>query len=330
MNWDKSGYHLKISYWEGRLGNNIQQICCGIFIAEQTKSLLSYPKHEIMEHKVFDFREDKNKIISQQKTIVDTYFNYGNVCGKFLSQYTPEEQRRICEKYLRPLFKSILSSPLSKKYNITNDDLIIHIRSGDNFIRKVPHGLYIQDPWSYYKSILDKHSSKYKRIFLLTEPDKINPTIGMIEDYVQKLNINHAQQFVCNTNDGFVTSMSNIKGDSIEYKEIIDLNTCIYILLNAKNLILSNSSFAQRLCMCNPSIEDIFASSLTLAEKESPKYKFKIHYYKLNNYINFGEWKNTSEQIQKIINHPMNDVIEITDADSPLIQLPPHFAKYIQ
>ena len=314
MNWDKFSYHLKISYWEGRLGNNIQQICCAIFIAENTKSYVTYPSHDVMKQKTFDFRDNKNLMT---KIVADTYFNYGNICGKFLSKYTPEEQRRICEKYIRPLFKTILSASLYKKYEMTDEDLVIHIRSGDNFIRKVPHGLYIQDPWPYYKSILDKHISKYKRIIVLTEPDKINPTIGMIKDYIQKLNILNAQNFIGNDTQ-----------DLYKHLELIDLNTCIYILLNTKNLILSNSSFAQRLCMCNPHIKHIYASSLTLSEKQTKTSKFQVHYYHLNDYIKFGEWKNTPDQIQKIINHPEENVIEITDVNSDLVQLPAHFAKF--
>ena len=317
MDWDKFGYHLKISYWEGRLGNNIQQICCAIFIAENTKSYVSYPSHDIMEQKIFDFRENKN---ASPKVVADTYFYYSNVCGRFLSKYTPEEQRRICEKYIRPLFKKILTTPqYQNKYNITHEDLVIHIRSGDNFIRKVPHGLYIQDPWSYYKAILDKDISKYKRILVLTEPDKINPTVKMIEDYIQRLNIINAQNFI-----GTDTQ------DLYKHFEIIDLNACIYILLNTKNLVLSNSSFAQRLCMCNPHIKDVYASSLTLVEKQTDETKFQVHYYKLKDYIKFGEWKNTPEQIQKIINHPPENVIEITDFNSNLIELPAHFAKFAQ
>lgn len=317
MNWDKLGYHLKVSYWEGRLGNNIQQICCAIFIAEKTKSYVTYPGHDIMEDKTFDFREDRKT--PPIKIVADTYFNYSKICGKFLQLYTPEEQRRICEKYIRPLFQSSILSQtkLSNKYKITNTDLVIHIRSGDNFIRKAPHGLYIQDPWSYYKIILDKYITKYKRIFVLTEPDKINPTIGMIGDYIQKLNIYNAQNFIGNNTNNLY-----------EHIELTDLNTCIYILLHAKNIVLSNSSFAQRLCMCNPTVENIYASSLTLAEKGNND-KLKVHYFNLTNYIDFGEWKNTPEQIQKIIHHPGSDIQEISDINSDLVKLPPHFAKHL-
>ena len=67
MNWNKTGYRLRITHWEGRLGNNIQQLCCALFVAEKTKSLLTYPDHAILSNKMFDFTMDSQEVCNVVK-----------------------------------------------------------------------------------------------------------------------------------------------------------------------------------------------------------------------------------------------------------------------
>ena len=315
--WNKKGYNLHINQWIGRLGNNIQQICCAIFIAEKTESFVTWINHDILPQRTIDFRSTENNN-DYVNIVVNDFFSYAKICGQFLPYYTFVEQRRICELYVRPLFDTLLSDNSLSKLNVNQNDLVIHIRSGDVFIKN-SHPLYIQDPFSYYKTILYNElvlNNRYKRIILITEPDKKSPCIELIRSYIQKLNIDYAQQFIG----------SDVR-IPYEYIEIIDFKMCIKLLLTAQNIILANSSFSQRLTMCNNSIKTMYISSLSIAEKQPQNPQRVVHYFAIHNYINHGEWTNKPEQINQMITHDTSDIKKSDDWNN--IHLPAHFTKII-
>lgn len=339
LNWDKKGYHLQITHWEGRLGNNIQQLCCAIFIAEHTESVVTYPEHTILLHKKFDFtigsahlslgglfsesKQSPGSVwesqlptlrASAELIVQNTFFDYAKVCGRFLSLYNFTEQRRICEKYINPLLQ-----PHLKNFKIIpNDtDLIIHIRSGDAFIGR-SHPLYVEEPLSYYKVVINKYYSEHKhkkfRIIIVTEPDLKNPCIKGIVNYVEYLNLLYAQSHILECVD-----------DIIEYIVDTDLTTAIQLLMTGKILVLANSSFSQRLALCNTTVKNIYCSNLSIVEKygkHNDNSEINYHFHKIKNYIDFGEWKNTQEQTQLMMTHPISDIQQVTG-----LVLPAHFTK---
>ena len=315
--WLESEYHLRINAWEGRLGNNIQQLCCAIFIAEKTDSCVTYCSHDIIANETISFLKntDKNKI-PEHKVVSKTFFQYASCCGELLPLYNDSEQRRICETYIRPLFRTILETPNVLKLRST--DLIIHLRSGDVFNTHT-HGLYVQNPFSYYKTVLDEifqglnKWDKTRRVIVLTEPDKRNPCMPLINSYIQQLNIRFAIKFVGqNVNTPF------------EYIENIDLKTCINTLLTAENIVLANSSFSQRLSMCNTNLKNMYVSSLTIAEKASDCPRITVHFHKIKNYTKHGEWRNTSMQYENMKKHSIEDIEHLPIENA---ELPKHFIK---
>ena len=331
MIWDKEGLHLHIDEWCGRLGNNIQQLCCAIFIAEKTNSIVTFLPHSIIPDARFDFsKKDANTNTNDTITIRDSFFHYATICKNFLPLYNYIEQRRICESYVRPLFKSILEHPLPAHLTLSANDLVIHIRSGDVYVNR-SHPLYVQDPFSYYKTILYNELfvlKKYGRVIILTEPDRVSPCIELIKNYIDTLNLLYAQECV-----GI-----DVKS-AFEYMEVLDYSTCINMLLSAENVVVSNSSFSQRLSMCNTSLKNLYVSSLSIAEKQHQTAK-RIHFYQINNYMQHGEWKNTPDQVKLMIEHKMSDVHKLTyihldasnenGAESKVwssIKLPAHFIK---
>lgn len=317
MNYSKKGYHLRISNWEGRLGNNIQQLCCALFIAEKTESILTYPDHNILTNEIFDFTTKDIDSKIDRDIINSTFFNYSQVCGQFLPLYNFIEQRRICENYISKLFGNVLNKNFIIEPN--DSDLIIHIRSGDAFIGR-SHPLYVEEPLSYYKTIIYKHYLQHSlmcekfRIIIVTEPDLKNPCIKGVVNYVEYLNLLYAQYHIleCMT-------------DLIECIVDTDLITAIQLLLTAKNLVIANSSFSQRLTLCNIVVDNIYCSNLSIVEKHGThnnESKIKYHFHKIANYIDFGEWKNTNEQMQLMLTHKDTSVCVSSD-----INLPPHFIK---
>lgn len=312
MNWNKTGYRLRITHWEGRLGNNIQQLCCALFIAEKTNSLLTYPDHAILLNKMFDFTVDSQEVCqsTNRTSINDSFFNYANMCGQFLPDYNFVEQRRICEAYINSLIV------INNDFEINEKDLVIHIRSGDAFIGK-SHPLYVEEPLSYYKTVINNYFLQHNtfKIIIVTEPDLINPCINGIINYIEYLNLIYAQ-------DHIMECVYN----PIEYTVDTDFTNAIILLLKAKNLVLANSSFSQRLSLCNKSVKNIYCSNLSVVEKygkHNENGDINYHFHSIANYINFGEWKNTKEQIHLMMTHPSVDV-KVSD-----VKLPAHFTKTI-
>jgi len=315
--WTDKEYNLQINRWEGRLGNNIQQLCCGIFIAEKTDSCITWPSHNIIPSVTLSFlKENTPATIPIDKIIRKTFFQYSKSCGELLPLYNSVEQRRICETYIRPLFKRILEQ--HNQLKLTGIDLIIHLRSGDVF-NPSTHGLYIQPPFSYYKTIIDEQYEQYekyndtRRIIILTEPDKRNPCMNLIQSYIQDTNLKFMMKHIG----------ENIKSP---FECIIntDLDTCIHSLLTAENIIIANSSFSQRLVMCNTNIKNIYVTSLTIAEKITDHPRINMFFHEIYNYITHGQWKNSNDQVELMKLHACSD---IENKSIELAELPPHFVK---
>jgi hypothetical protein len=75
-----------------------------------------------------------------------------------------EERNKILQK-------AFLISNINKLHE---NDLVIHIRSGDIFSSK-PHPSYVPPPLSYYTKEIDKY--KYEKIHIICE-DTINPVVN--------------------------------------------------------------------------------------------------------------------------------------------------------
>jgi len=315
--WKSTGYHLQITGWEGRLGNNLQQLCCATFIAEKTQSKVTYPAHKLLPNKTISFLKDTNTTIPKHKIIRNTFFQYSTSCGELLPLYNNSEQRRIFETYIRDLFSEYLEKP--KTLELRSSDLIIHLRSGDIYNVK-PHKLYVQDPFSYYKVILDEvfqemlnNGEKEKRIIILTEEDRRSPCMSLIESYIQKLNL-----------DFTIERIGESVNSPLTYIACTDLTECIQTLLTAENIVMANSSFSQRLCMCNNKVKNIWVSNLSIAEKAEKHPKINVHFHRIKNYIKHGEWANLPKQRKLMEIHSTKDIemVPIEQAN-----LPAHFCK---
>jgi hypothetical protein len=160
----------------GRLGNNIIQLYTCIFdnihkynhkeismellIKKQPDIFKNFPKAFI-----FDFPENNIEI----KDIF--YYN-----GLTMNDKQKEE---IINKYIKPY----ISYDLEDKYGIDFDeDLIIHIRSGDIFKESFPLTHYTQPPYIFYKKVLNENI--YKKIYICSENFNLNPVIKkLLEEY---------------------------------------------------------------------------------------------------------------------------------------------------
>ena len=127
----------------------------------------------------------------------------------------------------------------AKDINILDEnDIVVHIRSGDLFLQERSFSFYTPPPLSYYTNILN--NIKYNKIIIVSE-DKKNPVI----DELLKLYSNS------------IYSKNCLKDD-------------IRIILGAKNIINSVGSFIPSLIMLSSNISKVYGT--WLYEKELEKY----------------------------------------------------------
>ena len=151
--------------WFGRLGNNIIQLSNIIHIA------IAF-KHNIkinVQHKFFDVsliekyfnKYNDSKIITDKKNF---FYNSRLPFSNAIFKQNIEERNKILQK-------AFLINNINK---LPENDIVIHIRSGDIF-RSKPHPNYVPPPLSYYTKEIDKY--KYEKIHIICE-DTINPVVN--------------------------------------------------------------------------------------------------------------------------------------------------------
>ena len=256
---------IYINSWIGRLGNNITQIVNALYFAHYKKiNIIKLPYHplfmirEIIIGDVITNKSDKfsHNFFSRRK-IISFYEVSDNIF----------ENKINIKKYLQNLIKYDIL-----KENINDNDLTIHIRSGDVY-SKHPHPGWIQPPLSFYINIIE--SNNWENIFIISEDNK-SPVLKPLLNKYKKIIF-----------------------------EIRDLKKDIYYILNSKNVCFGLGSFIPSLLLFNNNIKKIYYPEychrflIDLIDYEN-KYT-----YKLDNYIKKGEWKNTSKQRNIIINYEL-------------------------
>ena len=155
--------------WVGRLGNNIIQLSNIIHIA------IAF-KHNIkinVQHRFFDvslIEKYFNKYNNSEIMTDNNHFFYKSklsVSNAIFKQNIEETNKILQEAFL---IKNIDKLP--------ENDLVIHIRSGDIFKSK-PHPKYAPPPLSYYTKEIDKF--KYDKILIISE-DTINPVVNKLRE----------------------------------------------------------------------------------------------------------------------------------------------------
>jgi hypothetical protein len=223
---------VRLTEWYGRLGNNLTQLINAIAFAKQNKYIFVH-KDTLFKGAnpipglhdglcVFDGSERGKHVLIQPFLVnfsdisgvsldnVDFFFPE-ILIGEFYDnkelQHVPNSEKNyILKTYVYPHFQQSLQPSISE------NTLVIHIRSGDIF-NPGCHSFYVQPPFSFYKKIIDEHS--FEKIHIITEPDMRNPCIQMIQDMYPTTTVQsssllddcsvilHAKHFACNSTGTF-------------------------------------------------------------------------------------------------------------------------------
>jgi hypothetical protein len=289
---------VRLTEWYGRLGNNLTQLINAIAFAKQHNYVFVYKdtkfqdpnpipglhdglgimegpdrgKHMLITPFLVNFSERSEISLDTVDTIFPEVITGEFYDDKSLEHVSNAEKNHILKTYVYPHFQQ------SHQSSITESTLVIHIRSGDIF-NPGCHSFYVQPPFAFYKKIIDEHS--FDRIHIITEPDKRNPCIQMIQDM-------------------YPTT-------TIQSSELI--NDCS-VILQAKHFACnSTGTFGHMLALLSKNIEHLYlpkyADADFMGQKDngfltakntqiffdmSSITEFKVHEYAIYNYIPPFSW----------------------------------------
>ena len=168
------------------------------------------------------------------------------------------------------------------KIIVNQNDLFIHIRSGDVFKYKYNKNInYAQPPLCFYISVLN--SFKFRKIYIISQ-DSLNPIIDLlIKNFPEIILANNSLQ--------------------------VDVS----LIMNAYNIVGSISSFFTTIIIFNENLRQVWEYDLyRLPEKylhlhrDIYNYQIKYSIYKMNPSKNYKSkmfpWRNTKEQRDFMIN----------------------------
>ncbi|NBP01451.1 MAG: hypothetical protein EBU90_15185 [Proteobacteria bacterium] len=257
---------IKISHWYGRLGNNIQQCAVGCMVAELMMSQFESIDHEIISKYQKSFGYNTQELSSK--------FFYWEGPYKEVNlpkDYIYHNMRRVCKEIVAPHLN------LPSKKIITDDTIVIHIRSGDIFDQVHPNGhQYTPNPLYFYNKLL----SNFEKAIVVTEPDKNNPIVEVLRQ-----------------NPKVIVQSSSVAED-------------FATLMSAKNLANSGvGTFCVAAALCSDNVKNFYCTDLMLTEHLNCSMlmgtDITVHQLELNNYLKVGEWTNTKNQRNFILEYAL-------------------------
>jgi hypothetical protein len=258
-----------IPRWFGRLGNNIQQISNGIYYCRKNGIRFTSPDHPLIHPIDIDFGSNEFKIKDSSH---NWFYFYEGPDADFQVDVAELnfQRKKICEEYILPKLKinhADLEQPLD------HYSLVAHIRSGDVYSYS-SHPAYVQNPLKFY---LDLYESFNGKVIFVTEDDNSIITKAL--------------------------RASNIQVN------VLDVEQSLTLMLRAKAVATSGvGTFALSAVFCSKNINRIYCTNLWLPNALNPQMlKEHLDVYSAdiddNKYIKVGEWKHSSEALNKVISY---------------------------
>jgi hypothetical protein len=242
-----------------RLGNFIIQIKHAIYMGLFYKYNIILPKHSFFNTTYLVINK---KITLKDKKITNKHNFFYKYKIKNIDKTLFDQNKDEVITIMKKIFVYNNIPPLG------NNDLVIHIRSGDIF-KKNPHKKYLTPPLSYYTNIIEKNS--YDNIYLISE-DKLNPCINRLLELFPKI----------------IFNLQSLKKD-------------IKIILGANNLVMSYGTFIPQLLNFSSNIKNIYRPSYA---KFIIKHTGTVHITDLKEYYTLMiPWKNTPAQQNIMLNY---------------------------
>ena len=247
----------------GRLGNNIIQIINVIHIAIHYKYNIILKNFKYINT---DYIVINPNVTKEDPCITDgNNFYYYRKINNIDTQLFNENRKETIQ-----LLKKVFYLPKNfLELGLTDDDLVIHIRSGDIFNEK-PHPDYVPSPLSYFNEIIC--SRVWAKIYIISQ-DKNNPVI----DHLLKQHTN------------------------IIYKKN-SLEQDISIILEARNIVMDVGTFIPSLLLLSESIKILYYNRPFF--KTEYYYKYKLIFIDYREYISVQyPWVKSPQQLKYLIEY---------------------------
>jgi hypothetical protein len=260
--------NIYIKNWYGRLGNNIIQVLNAILIALYYKYNIILPRHRYFNIKYL-ILNDKIKIRDGKITNKDMFFSRYEIPNIDKKVFDENNQKAL--NILRSCFiiKKRISRFKPNNIKLNENDLLIHIRSGDIFTTN-PHPNYIMPPLSYYVKIIE--TKEFNNIYMISEDNK-NPCINeLLKLYPQIIH------------------------------KIQSFDDDISLILSAHNIMTSFGTFIHALLSVSSNIKNIYKVSYDY--NNTLLKHVNIYDIDLNEYHNLMKpWRNTAEQRKLMLDY---------------------------
>jgi hypothetical protein len=179
----------------------------------------------------------------------------------------------------RDIVRPMLAHLAQRERKYSEDALVIHIRSGDIMPggNHQVHPLYAPPPLSYYLDIIDQHLGS-REVVIVAEKENMYPAV----DRLMKL-------------------YPSIKLQTGSLEEDIS------VILGAKYLVASHSTFAWSLAIGSPSVELIYTFNNGLHVLDDRIFGgTKVIQYYTDDYIKM--WVGSEEQMDYVLNYPRDQL----------------------
>lgn len=244
----------------GRLGNNIIQVLNALSIATDLsikKIYIPTTYWFINTSLVIDgFVFLKNGNSNGENVFSDNfYFPYKEI------DYNQNRTLHVLRKH----FQSQIP-----KLNLSDDKLVIHIRSGDLFTHNTPTDNYSQPSYCFFSQVIDKFNKKNVEVFA---EDRKNPVTNELEK--QKIKITHAD---------LLTTVSNI--------------------FYARNVAFGYGTFAVSICRIStiPKNVYVFGNMKYHIGYQDPRFKVYINEMSKDFKAIMYPWRNSDKQRKCLVN----------------------------
>jgi len=285
---------LIISHWDGRLGNNILQLCHAIWTSLHLRyNITSIPTHAIL-NTVKIVNNFSKKYPTSNHIYRKSFYKWTDVRKIMLNDKIPRptitELKQIMDDYIYDILPTTT-------VNVPDNVVVIHIRSGDTFRIGADKNFKVP-PSSFYKKIIldNKDLHGWTKVLIVTEPNKINPTIKDLHTWI------------------------NTTFDKTElYCEIQSstLKKDIATILNAKSFIMSIGTFSLNLAILSKSIKNLYYSNGQFRHEQlSELSKFGVNcvQYDVTNCSIFDKgWFYTKKDMTELIEHSIDYIIKHDD-----------------
>jgi hypothetical protein len=276
---------------QGRFGNNIRQIGTAVCLAQRlgvprvylTKLPMLEIDGPIKFRDVTVLPESEMEADKVEGVLCGTFY-YGRPLGKAFHGLKYQDIAEAARSVAQPIFHQAPTPPAIAP---TEADLAIHIRAGDIFARPKPHSAYTQPPLAYYRLCVEfaRAHLGIARVILVYQ-DEGNPCIGALKSWLDEISLPHLSQ------------SRTLEED-------------MAVLLAAPHCVFGRGSFGPAMAILSkhmktgffPWLEPNFGvfsevTGIRLAKIEDVA----------GGYIPVGDWHNTPEQKQMMLDYPTENL----------------------